>query len=293
MIYKNNTPALTLAAAIGTTDTTVTVNEDVSWVEPPMTFVIDPGQTTEEAVYVTAVDTVNKTLTVIRGADGYTAQSHAAGAEMRHMVIARDIYMGVLKRSFRVGNNLPSPRWYYSSMGIYRPIISQKSATVAFGKITFTMIYCPFPATLQDVSFYCSTAGSADGTTNMAIYDAYPFTLLPKNKLFETATPLVLSAAGLYTVTGIGVKSAGYPLWVALVHNVYTTAPALWVIDTSTNRSTNDFFYVISNNNDGIRNQVSTLQVNSATFPATLSEADFEWGSVGSITAMVSARFSP
>ena len=293
MIYKNNTPALTLAAAIGTTDTTVTVNEDVSWVEPPMTFVIDPGQPAEEAVYVTAVDTVNKTLTVIRGIDGYTAQSHSAGAEMRHMVIARDIYMGVIKRSFRAGGNLPSPRWYYSSMGIYRPIIGQKSATVNLGRITFTMIYCPFPATLQDVSFYCSTAGSADGTTNMAIYDADPFTFLPKNKLFETATSLVLSAAGLYTVTGIGVKSDGYPLWVALVHNGYTTAPALWVIDTNNNRATNDFFYVISNTSEGIRNQTSTLQVSSSTFPAVLTETNFNWGAIGFPSAMVSARFSP
>ena len=88
MIYKNNTPPLTLAAAIGTTDTSVVVTEDVSWIQPPMTFVIDAGRASEEAVYATAVNAATKTLTVIRGADGYTAQSHAAGAVMRHMVIA-------------------------------------------------------------------------------------------------------------------------------------------------------------------------------------------------------------
>jgi hypothetical protein len=53
------------------------------------TVVIDPDTSLEEIVDITAVSSNN--LTVTRSADGTTAQSHSAGAVIRHMVIGRDL----------------------------------------------------------------------------------------------------------------------------------------------------------------------------------------------------------
>jgi hypothetical protein len=53
------------------------------------TVVIDPDTSLEEIVDITAISSNN--LTVTRSADGTTAQSHSAGAVIRHMVIGRDL----------------------------------------------------------------------------------------------------------------------------------------------------------------------------------------------------------
>jgi hypothetical protein len=53
----------------------------------PFTIVIDPGNG-EEILDVTSVS--GTTLTVTRGIDGTSPQSHAAGADIRHMATARD-----------------------------------------------------------------------------------------------------------------------------------------------------------------------------------------------------------
>jgi hypothetical protein len=52
------------------------------------TVVIDPDTALEEIVDVTAVST--NTITIIRGVDGSSGQSHSAGAVIRHMAIGRD-----------------------------------------------------------------------------------------------------------------------------------------------------------------------------------------------------------
>jgi len=52
------------------------------------TVVIDPDTALEEIVDVTAVST--NTLTIVRGIDGSSGQSHSAGAVVRHMAIGRD-----------------------------------------------------------------------------------------------------------------------------------------------------------------------------------------------------------
>ena len=53
------------------------------------TLVIDPDTALEEIVDATAVST--NTFTVTRAIDGSTAQSHSAGAVVRHMAIGRDL----------------------------------------------------------------------------------------------------------------------------------------------------------------------------------------------------------
>jgi len=55
------------------------------------TVVIDPDTALEEIVDVTAANTSTNVLTIVRGRDGSTGQSHSAGAIVRHMVIGRDL----------------------------------------------------------------------------------------------------------------------------------------------------------------------------------------------------------
>jgi len=54
----------------------------------PFTLLLDPGAATEEVIEVTGVG--GTTLTVTRGVDGTSAQSHSNGAEIRHAYSARD-----------------------------------------------------------------------------------------------------------------------------------------------------------------------------------------------------------
>lgn len=54
----------------------------------PFTVIIDPGTASEEIVDVTNVSGLS--LTISRGVDGSPAQSHSAGAKVRHMASARD-----------------------------------------------------------------------------------------------------------------------------------------------------------------------------------------------------------
>jgi microcystin-dependent protein len=54
----------------------------------PYTLMLDPGTTSEEIVTVTAIG--GFTVTITRGVDGTSAQSHLTGAEVRHAYSARD-----------------------------------------------------------------------------------------------------------------------------------------------------------------------------------------------------------
>jgi len=219
MIYKNNTPPLTLAATIGTTDTSVVVTEDVSWIQPPMTFVIDAGRASEEAVYVTAVNTATKTLTVIRGADGYTAQSHAAGAEMRHMVLAHAL---AWMQIFGIAWN--HTHQYVTPLVLTPPSTSNWQPTDQ--RIYYTPIPIMRPVVVASMGLNFTGAGSDDGTTYFGIYDSRKNgESLPHNLIWGSAginisaTGQTLVSPNLYLEPGL--------YWFAFLNTGYTTYPQL------------------------------------------------------------------
>lgn len=87
--YSSVAGQMTLQADITAVATSLTV--DVTTGLPgttPFTLVIDPGLATEEILDVSNVSGL--TLTVARGVDGSSAQTHTAGAKLRHMATARD-----------------------------------------------------------------------------------------------------------------------------------------------------------------------------------------------------------
>lgn len=93
--YSSRSQQTTLTAGINSSVTSATVVSGSALLGgitisagEIFTVVIDPDTALEEIVDVTAVST--NTLTLIRGIDGSTAQSHSAGAVVRHMAIGRD-----------------------------------------------------------------------------------------------------------------------------------------------------------------------------------------------------------
>jgi hypothetical protein len=93
--YSSRSQQTTLSAALTSSATTATVvsgsgllgGATISAGET-FTVVIDPDTALEEIVDITAIST--NTLTIVRAIDGSTAQSHSAGAVVRHMAIGRD-----------------------------------------------------------------------------------------------------------------------------------------------------------------------------------------------------------
>ena len=88
--YSSTAGATSLTAGATAGDTTVSVASTTGLpVSFPYTLVLDPGQSSEEIVTVTAA--AGTTLTVTRGQDGTSGQSHSIGATVRHMMTARDL----------------------------------------------------------------------------------------------------------------------------------------------------------------------------------------------------------
>lgn len=79
----------TLSGSIGSGATSITVGATTGFpATTPYTLALDFGAATEELVDVTGVAGTN--LTVTRGVDGTSAQSHSLGAVVRHVASGRD-----------------------------------------------------------------------------------------------------------------------------------------------------------------------------------------------------------
>jgi hypothetical protein len=92
--YSNTAAQSTLSTAIGATDTSIALANYAGDPTPPFTAALARGTATEEIVLVTAV--IGSTVTVVRGYDGTSAQSQAAGVTFQEVVVALD---------FREANN--------------------------------------------------------------------------------------------------------------------------------------------------------------------------------------------
>lgn len=87
--YSTTAAEMTLMTAVGAGDTTLVVDTTAGLpVTYPYTLIVDYGEGVEEVVDVTNASGVN--LTVTRGRDSTSAQSHSLGAKIRHGVTARD-----------------------------------------------------------------------------------------------------------------------------------------------------------------------------------------------------------
>jgi hypothetical protein len=91
--YRSTVEAKTLNAGINNSIGSMTVGPDGTSLPNsfPYTLVIDPDLATEEIVTVTASSGGGATLSITRGQDGTSAQSHDAGAVVKHMITARDL----------------------------------------------------------------------------------------------------------------------------------------------------------------------------------------------------------
>ena len=89
--YRSTVEAKTLSAGINSSVTSMTLNSVTTLPSTyPYTLVIDPDTATEEIVTVTA-SAGGTTLTIVRGQDGTSGQSHNSAAVVKHMITARDL----------------------------------------------------------------------------------------------------------------------------------------------------------------------------------------------------------
>lgn len=89
--YRSTVEAKTLSSGINNSVTSMTLNSVTTLPTTyPYTLVIDPDTSSEEIVTVTATGGGN-VLTITRGQDGTSAQSHDAAAVVKHMITARDL----------------------------------------------------------------------------------------------------------------------------------------------------------------------------------------------------------
>src|SRR4249919_3185207 len=87
--YSSTAGAMTLSGNVAPGDTTIVVSSTTGLpVSFPYVLILDPGHA-EELVDVTAA--AGTTLTVTRGVDGTSAQSHSTGDPVRHGFSARDL----------------------------------------------------------------------------------------------------------------------------------------------------------------------------------------------------------
>jgi hypothetical protein len=89
--YRSTVEAKTLSSGINNSVTSITLNSVTTLPSSyPYTLVIDPDLASEEIVTVTASGG-GATLTITRGQDGTSAQTHDAAAVVKHMITARDL----------------------------------------------------------------------------------------------------------------------------------------------------------------------------------------------------------
>jgi len=89
--YRSTVEAKTLSSGINNSVTSMTLNSVTTLPSTyPYTLVIDPDLASEEIVTVSASGGGN-VLTIARGQDGTSAQSHDAAAVVKHMITARDL----------------------------------------------------------------------------------------------------------------------------------------------------------------------------------------------------------
>ena len=89
--FRSTVEAKTLSAGINSSVGTITLNSVTTLPSSyPYTLVIDPDTATEEIITVTASGGGNS-LTVTRGQDGTSGQSHSTAAVVKHMITARDL----------------------------------------------------------------------------------------------------------------------------------------------------------------------------------------------------------
>lgn len=88
--YSSTAVATTLASAISSSDTSMTLAAATGLPSVPFTLVIEPDTAYEEIVTVTARSGTSVSA-MSRGQESTTARSHAAGSVVKHMVTGRDL----------------------------------------------------------------------------------------------------------------------------------------------------------------------------------------------------------
>jgi len=109
-VHQNDAPSLSLASSLAAGATNIPVNQSITGVETPISYVINSGGANEEIVTLTSKNTSTSPSQfedVVRGCDGTADQSHSSGEVLTHEATARDL---VDKRNLHSQIQPPSSR---------------------------------------------------------------------------------------------------------------------------------------------------------------------------------------
>lgn len=121
--YSNTAVATTITGAVGTGDTSITLDDATGWpTSTPFNVVLERGTSKEEVVQCTTK--AGSVLTITRGHDGTTAVAHGVGATAELGIVAEDL--DLIHTHFHDG------------VEGYENVLAVKNSTGAGGTITGT-----------------------------------------------------------------------------------------------------------------------------------------------------------
>lgn len=159
-----------------------------------------------------------------RGYDGTTSSIHGSGAVVQLRVIAADLELGL---AGVLGlRNLPTPIAARAQSTIGFALGETSKKTVENDVIYFTPVAVAERITLKSVGIRCQTAGSADGTTNLAIYKRLSDGNLAPSPLASFGAVDMTTTGEKWITCDLALKPGIY--YMACLPSGYTTTPELY-----------------------------------------------------------------
>jgi len=214
--YSATAQDTTLTSAMTNSATTMVVGSTVGYPSSfPYALAVDYNSSAEELVLVTAVS--GYTLTVTRGFNGTTAQAHASGAVVRHVITAQDM----TDAGAHIGSGPGGVHGITGSVGTFlaTPTSANLAAAVTDETGSGSLVFATAPVIAMGINAQTNTSYTlvgGDAANLVTLYNTGAITVTVPPSTFsvgqainiqQTGAGQVTVAAGSgVTITGTGTK---------------------------------------------------------------------------------------
>jgi len=204
--YSATAQDTTLTSAMTNSATTMVVGSTVGYPSSfPYALAVDYNSSAEELVLVTAVS--GYTLTVTRGFNGTTAQAHASGAVVRHVITAQDM----TDAGAHIGSGPGGVHGITGSVGTFlaTPTSANLAAAVTDETGTGALVFGTAPIIAMGINVQTGpsyTLVAADAAKLVTLYNTGGITLTIPAATFSVGQAINIqqTGAGQVTVQGDG-----------------------------------------------------------------------------------------
>jgi len=204
--YSATAQDTTLTSAMTNSATTMVVGSTVGYPSSfPYALAVDYNSSAEELVLVTAVS--GYTLTVTRGFNGTTAQAHASGAVVRHVITAQDM----TDAGAHIGSGPGGVHGITGSVGTFlaTPTSANLAAAVTDETGTGALVFGTAPIIAMGINAQTGTSYTlvaADAAKLVTLYNTGGITLTIPAGTFSVGQAINIqqTGAGQVTVQGDG-----------------------------------------------------------------------------------------